>query len=532
MAKYKVLVSDSISSQGVRLLEAEPEIDVDVKVGMKPDELKACIGDYHGLIVRSATKVTREIIEAADNLKVVGRAGTGVDNIDIEAATEKGIVVMNTPGGNTVAAAEHAISMMLAAARKIPQAHSKLKAGKWDKKSFMGIEVHNKVLGVVGMGRIGSLVCEMAQGLGMSVIAYDPYLSHDGAKKMGVTLVDLDELFSQADFISIHAPATPETKNLINADAFSKMKDGAVLVNCARGGIVDEDALYDALKSGKLAAAALDVFAQEPLPADSPLLELDNLVVTPHLGASTREAQEVVAVAIVHQIIEYLTKGIIKNAVNVPSIKPELVGKAEPYLNLVEKLGSFVSQISKGRMDELVVEYSGEVVEEEITPALTLAALTGILSPILGSEGVNMVSAPIIAKNRGIKVSEVKSRRSEGYVSLIRITLKGNGEETSVAGTLIKEDAPRIVMVNRFPIEAEPSGYMLYFKNYDRPGVIGRLGTILGDAGVNIAGFRLGRVHSGELAVALLNVDQPIDQEVLDKIRELPNIIDAILVSL
>lgn len=528
---YRILVCDKISDEGIKLFNLEDDFEVDVKIGLKEDELVKIIPLYDAMIVRSATKVTRKIIEAAERLKVIGRAGTGVDNIDVEAATEKGIIVMNTPGANTVAAAEHAISMLMAIARKIPQADASMKQGKWEKKKFMGTEIRDKVLGIIGIGRIGSYVAKMAQGLNMEVIAYDPYISEDAARSLGVRLVSLDELLESSDFISIHTPLTPETKYMIDKEALMKMKPTAYLINCARGGIVKEDDLCEVLSAGRIAGAALDVFEEEPLPPGHPLTKLDNVVLTPHIGASTREAQEVVAIAIAQQIIDYFKRGIIKHAVNVPSIKPELLPKAEPYINLAMKLGLFVSQIYEGRMKEVAVEYAGEVLEEGIYPALTAAALVGILKPILGN-GVNMVNALYIAKQREIRVVESRSASTEGYISLIRITLRGDQEEVSVSGTLIKKDAPRIVMVNRFPIEAEPSGYMLYFTNYDKPGVIGRIGTLLGEAGINIAGMRLGRFKPGEKAVALLNVDQPIPSEVLDRIRELPNIIEAKMINL
>lgn len=528
---YKVLVTEKISENGIKLLEMEPGVEVTVNPSLSHEEFKSIIGMYDALIVRSATWVTREMIEPATRLKVIGRAGTGVDNIDVEAATERGIVVMNTPGGNTVAAAEHAISMLLSMARKIPQACASMKEGRWEKKGFIGVEVHGKTLGVIGIGRIGSLAAKMAMGLGMKVVAYDPYLSEKVAKELGVKLTDMETLLAESDFITIHAPLTQETRSLLSREAFRKMKEGVMIVNCARGELIDEDALYEAIAIGKVAGAALDVFSQEPPPSDHPLIHIKEVVCTPHLGASTKEAQELVAIAIVQQIIDYLKRGIIRNAINVPSITPELIPKAEPYIYLVQKLGSFVAQIHEGRMEELVVEYAGEVLEEGIYPALTLAALTGLLRPILGN-GVNMVNAPIIAKQRGIRVVESKSDQSEGYISLIRLRLKGVEKETAVSGTLIKKDAPRIVMVNGFPIEAEPSGYMLYFTNYDKPGVIGRIGTILGNAGINIAGMRLGRVRPGELALALLNVDSPVPDNVLDRIRELPNITYARLVDL
>lgn len=509
----------------------EPDFEVDVKTGLREDEIIAIVDKYDALIVRSATKVTRRIIEAAARLKVIGRAGTGVDNIDVEAATERGIVVMNTPGANTIAAAEHAMAMLMSMARKIPQANASMKEGKWEKKKFMGVEIRNKVLGIIGIGRIGSYVAKMAQGLNMEVIAYDPYISEEAATSMGIRLVSLDELLETADFVSVHTPLTSETKYLLNKERLLKMKKGAYLVNCARGGIVKEDDLYEVLVSGHLAGAALDVFEKEPVDPDNPLLKLDNVICTPHIGASTREAQEVVAIAIAQQIIDFFKRGIIKHAVNVPSIKPELIPKAEPYINLATKLGLMVSQIYEGRMEEVEVEYSGEVLEEGIYRALTAAALTGILKPILGN-GVNMVNALYIAKQRGIKVVEKRSDSTEGYVSLIRIILKGEGKSVSVAGTLIKKDAPRIVMVNQFPVEAEPTGYILYLTNYDRPGVIGRIGTILGNAGVNIAGMRLGRFKPGEMAVALINVDDPVPDEILEEIKKLPNIIDVKMVCL
>ncbi len=528
---FKVLVSDRIADSGIKILEMESDMGVDVRVGLSLHELKKIIGEYDALVVRSSTAVTWEIIEAASRLKVIGRAGTGIDNIDLEAATERGIVVMNTPEANTVAAAEHAVSMMLSMARRIPQACASMKEGKWEKKRFMGVEIHGKTLGILGVGRIGSLVAKMALGLGMKVMASDPYLSAKAAKEMGVALTDVDTLLDEADFISIHASLTHETRNMVSRKAFKRMKEGVMIVNCARGGIVDEEALYEAIAVGKVAGAALDVYAHEPPPLDYRLLKLDEVICTPHLGASTREAQEVVAIAIVQQIIDYLKQGMVRNAVNVPSIKPELIPKAGPYIHLAQKLGSFIAQIFEGRMEELAVEYAGEVLEEGIYPALTFAALAGLLRPILGN-GVNMVNASVIAKQRGIKVVESKSEQSEGYISLIRLRLRGDKGETSASGTLIKSDAPRIVMVNGYPIEAEPQGYMLFFTNYDRPGVIGRIGTILGEAGVNIAGMRLGRVEPGELAIAILNVDSPIPEEVMEKVRALPNITYAKLVDL
>lgn len=527
----RILIADKIADNGINLLKMEPDFDVHVRTGLKEDELIEIIGDFDALIVRSATKVTRRVLESAKKLRLVGRAGTGVDNIDVEAATERGIIVMNTPGANTVAAAEHAIAMLLSLARKIPQADASMKQGKWDKKSFMGVEIRDKTLGIIGIGRIGSYVAKLAQGLQMRVIAYDPFISEEAAKQMGVTLVSLDELLEISDFVSIHTPLTKETRNLLNKDRLLKMKKGAFLVNCARGGIVNEKDLYEVLTSGHLGGAALDVFEEEPTPPDNPLVKLPNVIATPHIGASTVEAQEVVGVIIAQQVFDYFKRGIIRNAVNVPSIKPELIPKAEPYINLTTKLGLFTVQIFDGRIEEMELEYAGEVLEEGIYPALTSAALVGVLKPILGN-GVNMVNASYIAKQRGIKIVEKRSAITEGYVSLIKVILRGTGREVSASGTLIKRDAPRIVMVNGFPIEAEPTGYILYFRNYDRPGVIGKIGTILGDAGINIAGMRLGRFKPGEEAIALLNVDQPVPDEVVAKIRKLPNIIEAKMLNL
>ncbi len=527
----RILIADKISDNAINLLKTDPDFEVHVKTGLKEDELVEIIPDYDAIIVRSATKVTRRVIEAGKKLKLVGRAGTGVDNIDVEAATERGIIVMNTPGANTVAAAEHAIAMLLALARKIPQADASMKQGKWDKKSFMGVEIRDKVLGIIGIGRIGSYVAKLAQGLQMRVIAYDPYISEEAAKQLGVRLVSLDELLSEADFVSIHSPLTKETRHLLNKEKLLKMKKGALLVNCARGGIVVESDLYDVLVSGHLGGAALDVFEEEPPPPDHPLVKLPNVIATPHIGASTFEAQEVVGLIISQQVFDFFKRGIIRNAVNAPSVKPELVPKVEPYVNLISKLGTFVVQLFDGRIDEFEVEYAGEVVEEGLHSLLTNSALAGILKPILGN-GVNSINAPYIAKQRGIRVIEKKSQDTEGYVSLIKIVLRSREKEASVCGTLIRKNDPRIVMVNGFPVEAEPRGYILYFRNYDRPGVIGRIGTILGEANINIAGMRLGRFKPGEEAIALLNVDQPVPDDLVKKIAEMPNIIEVKMLAL
>ncbi|MDO8426836.1 MAG: phosphoglycerate dehydrogenase, partial [Deltaproteobacteria bacterium] len=424
----KILISDSMSNKAVEILKATPGITVDVITGLKPEELKAKIKDYHGLVVRSATKATAEIIEAAENLKVIGRAGTGVDNIDMTAATKKGIVVMNTPGGNTVTTAEHAVAMMMALSRNIPQATASMKRGEWEKKKFEGTEVTGKTLGILGVGNIGSVVASRAQGLKMNVIAYDPFISPEAADKLGISLVSMDELFKKSDFISIHVPLTNETKNLVNAGAFQKMKKGVKIINCARGGIVDEKDLAEAIKAKIVSGAAFDVFEKEPPQADNPLLQLEEVILTPHLGASTLEAQENVAIAIAEQIADYLTTGSIRNAVNVPSIPAELLVSLGAYISLGEKLGSFQGQILKGGIEEITVEYSGEVVNYDVAP-ITIACIKGLLDKVLDTY-VNFVNAPYIAKERGIKIVEVKSSRPTDFASSITIKVGTKGAES------------------------------------------------------------------------------------------------------
>ncbi|MEK7688879.1 MAG: phosphoglycerate dehydrogenase, partial [Deltaproteobacteria bacterium] len=450
----KVLVSDSMSDRCVEILKSAPGIQVDVNTKLKPEELKKAIKDYHGLVVRSATKVTAEIIEAADNLKVIGRAGTGVDNIDMQAATKKGIVVMNTPGGNTVTTAEHAVSMLMALARKIPQATASMRKGEWEKKKFEGTEITGKTLGILGVGNIGSVVADRAQGLKMNVIAYDPYLSQEAANRMGVLPVSLDDLYKRSDFISVHVPLTNETKNLVNRDAFAKMKKGVKIIDCARGGIVNEKDLSDAIKEGIVSGAAMDVFEKEPTPVDNPLLGLEEVILTPHLGASTAEAQENVAIAIAEQIVEYLVKGTIRNAVNVPSVPAELLASLSPYITLAEKLGSFQGQILKGGIEEVTVEYSGDVVSYDVT-AVTVAAIKGLLDQVMDQQ-VNFVNAPFVAKERGIKVIEIKSSRAIDFASSITIKVKTKETESLVEGALFGKKEPRIVRIDKFFLDAVP----------------------------------------------------------------------------
>jgi len=517
----KVLISDNISTKGVEILK-KAGLDVDVKTGMKPEELVAVIGDYHGLAVRSATKVTAKIIDAATNLKVIGRAGSGLDNVDLTAATKKGIVVMNAPGGNTITTAEHTFSLMCAMARQIPQATASMREGKWEKKRFMGVELFNKTLGVIGIGNIGSQVARRAQAFAMNVIAYDPFLSEEKAKDMGVEKVALEELYRRSDFITIHTPITAETRNMINKDTIKIMKNGVRIINCARGGIVNEKDLYDALVEGKVAGAALDVFEKEP-PENNPLLTLDNVISTPHLGAATKEAQENVAIAIAEQIADYLVQGTIRNAVNFPSIPADQVARLQPYINLSEKLGLFSAQIFEGGVTEITIEYRGEASEINTAP-VKIAAIKGFLSPIL-EETVNFVNAPLIAKERGIEVKETKSADAGDYQSMIALRIKAKDKESYVTGTLFSRKDPRIVSVDGFKIEIVPEGELLFIHNNDKPGVIGNIGTLLSKNNINIARMQFGREAPGGRAISVVTIDSPATPGILEEIKSLPNVL-------
>jgi D-3-phosphoglycerate dehydrogenase len=524
----KVLVSDNISPKGVEILK-KSGLEVDVKTGMKPEELKECIGAYSGLVIRSATKVTAEIIEAAKNLKVIGRAGSGLDNVDKVAASKKGIVVMNTPGGNTVTTAEHSIAMLFSVARMIPQATASMKAGKWEKKKFMGVELFNKTLGIIGLGAIGSQVAKKAQGLEMNVIAYDPFLNEEKAHAMGIRKGSLDEIFAESDFITIHSPMTPETKGLINAATIAKMKNGVRIINCARGGIINETDLYEAMKSGKVAAAALDVFEKEP-PENNPLLTLDNLICSPHLGASTEEAQENVALAIAEQIADYLVHGTIRHAVNFPSIPSDQVPRLQPYINLAEKLGSFSCQIFEGGATEIIVEYLGDAATVNTAP-VTIATLKGYLSPIL-LETVNFVNAPFIAKERGIEVKEMKSSDAGDFFSKIVVRIKSKDRESYVSGTLYSKKDPRVIEIDHFKVEIVPEGELLLIYNNDKPGVIGNIGSTLGRNNINIARMHFGRESAGGMAISVVSLDAKPGNEVIDQLRGLPNILSIKQISL
>jgi D-3-phosphoglycerate dehydrogenase len=524
----KVLISDNISEKCIDILK-NAGLTVDINVGLKPDELKALIGEYHGLVIRSATKVTGEIIEAARNLKVIGRAGSGLDNVDKIAATKKGIVVMNTPGGNTITTAEHTIAHIVSLARLIPQATASMKAGKWEKKKFMGVELFNKTLGVVGIGNIGGEGAKRMQAFGMNIIAYDPFFSEDKAKTMGVEKVEIPELFKRADFITIHTPLTPETKYLINKKSLKTMKQSVRIINCARGGIINETDLYEALVSGKVAGAALDVFEKEP-PENNPLLSLDNVIFTPHLGASTKEAQENVAVAVAEQIVDYLVHGTIRHAVNFPSIPADQVARLQPYINLAEKIGVFAAQMFEGGVTEIMIEYQGEAAKINTAP-VTIAAVKGFLNPIL-LETVNFVNAPVIAKERGIEVKEVKSTDESDYQSMIAIRLKAKGKESYFAGTLFSKKDPRIVAIDSFKVEIIPEGELLFLYNNDKPGVIGNIGTLLGENRINIARMHFGRESQGGMAISVVSIDSHASPAIIDQIKKLPNILSVRQISL
>ena len=518
----KVLVSDTLSPRAVDIF-GERGIQADVRTGLDEAELRRIVADFDGLAVRSATKVTAAVIEAATNLTVIGRAGVGVDNIDLAAASQRGIVVMNAPFGNAITTAEHTIAMLFAVARQIPAADHSTRAGKWEKSRFLGIELHGKTLGVIGAGNIGSIVVERALGLGMRVVAFDPFLTVERAADLGVDKVELDELFARADFITLHTPLNEQTRGIIDRAAFAKMKPGVYIVNCARGGLVVEANLKAAIESGQVAGAALDVFVEEPA-HDNPLFALPQVVVTPHLGAATAEAQEKVAVQIAEQMSDYLLFGAVTNAVNVPSMSAEEAVKLGPYMQLAQQLGSFIGQVTESGITKVVIEFEGQVTNLSTRP-LSAVALQGLLSHQLDS--VNMVNAPILAKDRNIDISEVLHDRAGNYQTLVRLKVTTEKRVREVAGTLFSDEHPRIVEVNGIAVEAELLPHMLFLANADRPGFIGRLGTALGDAGVNIATFHLGRNAQGGEALALIALDEAIPESVLAKVQRLPDVKEA-----
>jgi D-3-phosphoglycerate dehydrogenase len=526
----KVLVSDEFSPQGVEILQKAKGVEVDVKTGLSPEELRKIIGAYDGLVVRSSTKVTADIIDAASNLKVIGRAGVGVDNIDVPAASKKGIVVMNTPGGNSMAAAEHTIALMFAIARSISQAAVTMWEKKWEKKRFMGMEVFGKTLGVIGLGNIGGIVADRGLGLKMRVIAYDPFVSPDVAAQKGIELVSLDEIFTRSDFITVHVPKNKETENIIDAKAIGKMKDGVMIINCARGGIVDEKALADACRSGKVRAAAVDVFTKEPPPPDNPLLGVENIVCTPHLGAATSEAQENVAIDIAHQIVAYLTEGTVRNAVNVHSVDAQVLAQLGPFLNLGQRMGGFFAQTCPFPLKDLIIEYQGEVTAHNVAP-ISSAILVGVLKSFM-DEHVNDVNAPFIAKERGITFREAKMTEAADFTSLITLRAQGGGKTHMVAGTLFGKKEPRLVMVNEYLVEAVPTGNILLLDTLDKPGVIGNIGATLGKQEMNIGNMQFGRDKRGGKSLCILHVDAIPSADVLDELGRLPHVNSVRLIQL
>jgi len=524
MAVPKVLISDALSPAAVQIFKDRGiEVDFQPALGKDKDKLAELIGGFDGLAIRSATKVTSKILEKAKNLKVIGRAGIGVDNVDIPAATARGIIVMNTPFGNSITTAEHAISLMLALARQIPEADTSTRAGKWEKNRFMGVEIFGKTLGVIGCGNIGSIVADRAIGLKMKVIAYDPFLSPERALDLGVEKVDLEELFKRADFITLHTPLTEKTRNVVDAAAIKRMKKGVRIVNCARGGLVDEVALTEALKSGHVAGAAFDVFVTEPA-TENPLFALPNVVCTPHLGAATSEAQENVALQVAEQMSDYLLRGAITNAINFPSITAEEAPKLKPYVALAEKLGSFAGQLTETGLGKVQVSYEG-IVAGMNTKALTSAAIAGLLRPML--QDVNVVSAPVVAKERGIVVEEVTREAQGDYESLITVTVTTERQSRHISGTVFADGRPRIVNIKGIRMDAEFGPSMIYITNLDKPGFIGRFSSTLGEAGINIATFHVGRESPGGNAVALIEIDGDLPADVLAKVRELPQVQSA-----
>lgn len=523
----KVLISDKLSDAAVQIFRDHGvEVDFQPELGKDPEALARIIGDYDGLAIRSATKATADLLARADNLKVIGRAGIGVDNVDIAAASAKGIVVMNTPFGNSITTAEHAIAMMFAVARQIPAADASTQAGKWEKSRFMGVEITGKTLGLVGAGNIGSIVASRAQALKMSVVAYDPFLNSEKAKKLGITKYDdLGEMLARADFVSLHLPKTDKTAGILNAEMIGKMKQGARLINCARGGLVDEEAVARALTDGHLAGAAFDVFAQEPA-TENPLFGLPNVVCTPHLGAATSEAQENVALQVAEQMSAYLVKGAISNALNAPSVTAEEAPILKPWIDLAEVIGGFAGQVTENAISEIEIEYVGQVGDLNLKP-LTSALTASLLRPLVGEGGVNMVSAPIVARDRGMMISETRKDAQGAFGSYIRLIVKTEAQERSVAGTIYSDGRPRIIQIKGIGLEAEPQRYMLYTTNSDEPGYIGALGTKLGALGVNIATFALGRSAKNGEAIALLGVDEPLDDKVVQEIAALPQVLQA-----
>ncbi|HJZ84643.1 MAG TPA: phosphoglycerate dehydrogenase [Polyangia bacterium] len=528
----RILIADPLSPRAEEILR-EAGLAVDVKVGLKPAELKAILPAYDGLAVRSATKVTAELLEAATRLKLIGRAGIGVDNIDVPAASRRGVVVMNTPSGNAVTTAEHALALMMALARRIPQATASLKAGRWEKKKFQGSELCDKTLGLIGLGNIGRIVADRARGLRLKVIAYDPFISEEAAAKLGAELVPFDRLLARADIVSVHTPLTPDTRGLIGAQALKKCKPGVLIINAARGGIVDEAALAQALGSGQVAGAALDVFVDEPPQPDHPLLALDSVICTPHLGASTEEAQEKVAIEVAEQMVAYFLRGEVRNAVNLPAIPRELRERLAPHVDLAEKLGALAGQLVGGNIDQIAIEVSGEPAEAG-AKTVVAAALAGLLRSHLDVP-VNEVNAPVLAADRGIRLSETRRARGENFASAVALRASGRGWSRYVMGTIfqIAERAePRVVVIDDFLLEIAPEGRILVLRNEDKPGVIGSVGTFLGARGINVSRMQVGLAPARQEALQLWNIDGELTEAMLQEIRRLPHVRAAQQVTL
>ncbi|MGD8899262.1 MAG: phosphoglycerate dehydrogenase [Desulfobacterales bacterium] len=520
----KVLVSDNLGEAGIKMFESEPGFEVDVNTGLEPDALKSIIGDYDALVIRSGTKVTEDLLESAKNLKVIGRAGIGLDNVDIPAATKRGTLVMNTPTGNVITTAEHTIAMMMALTRNIPWGTATLKDGKWEKKKLQGREIYHKVLGVIGFGKIGSIVADRARGLKMRVIVHDPFIPAETIEKAGFEAVSIEDLYARSDYITIHVPKLKDTVGLLDKKAFDQMKDGVMIINCARGGIVSEADLNEALKSGKVAGAALDVFESEP-PGVCPLFEIDRVICTPHLGASTLEAQTNVAVMVAEQIIAYLRDGTVINAVNVPAVSGDLLEKLNPYLTLADRMGCLLAQLSQEAIKEVLIKYAGDFDELDLSP-VTTAVLKGLMTPMI-KDDVNFVNAQVLAKERGIKVRESKISESDEYINLIDVRAISDKDENLVAGTIFGRKNPRVVNINNFRLELEPIDRFILIHNHDKPGAIGSIGTLLGDNGINISRMRVGQEEGSDRTMIFLRTDTPIPEDVIEKMRDLPLIINV-----
>ena len=517
--KHRVLIADNLEASGLELL-ARSEIPYDVKTGQSPEELLQTVAQgYTAMIVRSATQVTRAVLEAASDLRIVGRAGVGVDNIDVNAASERGILVVNAPEGNTIAAAEHSIALLLASSRNVPSAHESVRGGRWERKKFMGVELSGKTVGVIGLGKIGRTVAQRCRAFGMEVLGYDPFVTTEMCRSLGITPMELEAIWPAADYVTLHVPLTDETRGLIGPETLSRLKPGARLVNCARGGLIDEAALCEALRDGRVAGAALDVFEDEPLPEGSPLRDAPNLVLTPHLGASTQEAQAKVGIEVVEQVVAYLRSGTVRFAINAPALPPEVRAALGPYMDLATRLGQFQAQLQSGQLEEIVITYHGDFSQHSTRP-ITTSLLAGFLS-CLTDDPVNFINAPMLVKRRGIAVTETRTSDDADYARLVSVTFKTDREERTVAGTLLGGTTPRIVRLDTYDFDAIPEGTLLLVSNTDEPGVVGTIGTLLGHHGINIAGMSLGRDRPEGKALAIINVDSalpgPVEEELLQQ---------------